>query len=164
MKMRRNRYGGFSTPKKKVIRNPIRVKERVAKKGGRCAACRLRYEPGDPVTVVNVKRKTFHRNGCVPANVDMPTAAGPVIANTPTAVVQALSAQWSPGEAKLVGMMALENAMVVVAKAMPVITEEIEKAFDRYEKLKSSALRPGSENEGNMAMREALIKLVRTIL
>ena len=64
---RRAAYGAARRTKK--IRSPIRVKERVAKKGGKCAACRVRYEPGDPITVVNVKRRTYHRATCVPANV-----------------------------------------------------------------------------------------------
>jgi hypothetical protein len=59
-------------------------------------------------------------------------------------------------------MQSLENALVVVA-AFTGITPEMEAAFERYNKLKGVALRPGSENEGVMAMREAVIKLVRTI-
>ncbi len=155
----------FRRPRAKKIRSAVRIKERVAKKGGRCSACRGRYETGDEITVVNIRRRTFHRHGCVPANVgQMPTTgAGPVVGNTPTAVVAALSTTWSVGEAKLVAMQALENALVVVAKKAPSITPEMEAAFDRYNKLKGVALRPGSENEGVMAMREAVIKLVRTI-
>lgn len=160
---RYNRYGGFRTPRKKKIRSPIRIKERVAKKGGRCAACRSRYEAGDEITVVNIRRRTYHRHGCVPANVGALPTAGPALANTPASVVAALSASWSPGEAKLVAMSALENALVSVAKHSTSITPEMESAFDRYNKLKGVALRPGSENEGKMAMREAVIKLVRTV-
>lgn len=155
----------FRRPRTKKIRSAVRVKERVAKKGGRCSACRGRYETGDEITVVNIRRRTFHRLGCVPANVgQMPTgSAGPVMSNTPTAVVAALSTNWSVGEAKLVAMQSLENALVVVAKKAFSITPEMEAAFERYNKLKGVALRPGSENEGVMAMREAVIKLVRTI-
>ena len=162
----RRRFSSYRirTPRAKKIRPMVRVKERVAKKGGRCSACKGRYESGDKVTVVNIRRRTYHTAGCVPANVEQSgVSSGPVVGSTPTAVVAALSTTWSPGEAKLVAMQALENALVTVAKKAAVITPEMEAAFDRYNKLKGVALRPGSENEGVMAMREAVIKLVRTI-
>jgi hypothetical protein len=161
--MRRSRYGGFRAPRTKKIRNPIRVKERVAKKGGRCAACRSRYEKGDEITVVNIRRRTYHRHGCVPMNVGvMPTAGPMAVANTPEAVVKALASNWSVGEAKLVAIMALENAMVVVAKNTPVTTPEMEKSFDRFMKVKAMALRPGSDQEGKQATRLSLIEIIKT--
>jgi len=152
-----------STTRTKKIRPTVRVKERIAKKGGRCAACRIRYEKGDEVTVVNIRRKTYHRHGCVPANVgQLPTATGPsVIGDKPEDVVKALSSNWSIGEAKLVAMLALENAMVVVAKKST-ITPEMEKAFDRYGKVKNMFLRPGSEQEEKQAARLSILEIVKT--
>jgi hypothetical protein len=160
--MRRSRYGGVRRARTKKIRNPIRVKDRIAQKGGKCAACRGRYEKGDEVTVVNVRRRTYHKAGCVPANVGMPTAAGPVVSNTPTAVVAALSANWSAGEAKLVAIQALENAMVVIAKSGVTITPEMEKAFDKYNKCKAVFMRPGSDQEGKQAARLSVLEVVKS--
>jgi hypothetical protein len=162
----RRRYGGYRaprTPRPKKIRPMVRVKERIAKKGGRCAACKGRYEAGTPVTVVNIRRKVYHTAGCVPANAgQLPTSGGIQVNPTPDAVVKALSTTWALGEGKLVGMLALENALVIASKSID-ITPSIEKAFDRYNKLKAMAMRPGSENEGNMAARMAIIDLVKLV-
>lgn len=164
--MRRSRYGGYRstrTPKPKKIRPMIRVKDRVAKKGGRCAACKSRYEKGDNVTVVNIRRRTYHQGSCVPANAGvMPTAGGGPIAPTPAAVVSALSHTWSEGESKLVAIQALENAMVVIAKNSNSITPEQEKAFEKFNKVKAMFLRPGSEQEGKQAAKLAVLEIVKT--
>jgi hypothetical protein len=60
-------------------------------------------------------------------------------------------------------MMALENALVVTAKRAAVITPEMEKAFDRYNKLKAMFLRPGSDNEGQMAAKLAVVEVVKAV-
>jgi len=142
------------------------VKTKVTKKGGRCSACRGRYEVGDTVTIVKTKRRVYHSATCVPANAgQVPVAGGAaVIANTPDAVVKALSSRWTVGEAKMVAILALENSLVVVAQNRPGgITPEMEKSFDRYNKLKGMAMRPGSDNEGNMAVRLAILEVVKTV-
>jgi hypothetical protein len=162
----RRRRPSFGTKRKTTkIRNPIRVKERTAKKGGKCAACRMRFEPGDPVTVVNVKRRTYHRNGCVPLNVGMPAAGGgPMPVMDAAQVAKAFSINWSAGEAKMVGLLGLENAMAVMGK-LGIIkdTPEVEKAFDRYNKCKASAMRPGSDQEGKQAMVLAATSLIKIV-
>jgi hypothetical protein len=160
MKMR---YGFNRRPRAKKIRNPIRVKERIAKKGGRCAACKARYEKGDEITVVNIRRRTYHRHGCVPANAaQMPMTAGPVVGTTPEAVVKAMSSNWSPGEAKLVALMALENAMVVVGKNAPAFTEAMDRSFKRFMGAKGHILNPGNDTETSSAMKLAVNEIVKT--
>jgi hypothetical protein len=163
MKMR-NYYGRRSTRTKK-IRNPIRVKERIAKKGGRCAACKGRYEPGDEVTSVVIRRRVYHRGGCVPANVgQMPTASGGPVTMSAAQLATALSVSWSFGEAKMVGLLGLENALVVGIKSGSVnLTPEIEKMFEKYNKYKASALRPGSNQEEKQAMVLAATSLIKMV-
>ncbi len=160
------RHNSFRTPRRKKIRNPIRIKERVAKKGGRCSACRGRYEKGDEVTVVNIRRRTFHRHGCVPLNVgQMPTAGGGVqVGSTPADVIAAMRSNWTVGEAKLVAIQAMENAMVVIAKNNAIVEKDVDpnKAFDKYKKYKTVFLRPGSDNEGRQGARLAIIEVVKT--
>lgn len=171
--MRRRRSYLGRQPRTKKIRSAVRVKERVAKKGGRCAGCKSRYEAGADVTVVNIRRKTYHRHTCVPANVhQLPTAGGPTMNNTPEEVVKALSINWSVGEAQLVAMLSLENALVATAKTKG-ITSEMERAFEVYNKLKaravqipqgeSAAIRQSLEQEAATAKRMAIINLVKTI-
>lgn len=160
---RRSRYGVPRTKRTKKIRPLVRIKERVAKKGGRCSACRGRYEAGDRVTVAIIKRRTYHTHTCVPANVAASFSMGGgavAIANTPTAVVAALSANWTVGEAKLVALQALENAMVAVAKN-ETVTPEMEKAFERYNKLKAVFLRPGTEHEGKQGAKFSVLEVVK---
>lgn len=167
--MRRSRYGGYGyrTPKAKKIRPAVRVRERVAKKGGRCAGCRGRFEKGDNITVVIVKQKKFHTSGCVPANVGQQNVVGTTAPTGPMSaagVAQGLSVMWTYGEAKMVGLLALENALVAGIKSGAVtVTDEIDKQFDRYNKVKAMAMRPGSAQEEKQAMvlaATALVKLV----
>lgn len=164
--MRRGRrsYASYKKPRAKKIRPIVRVKEKVLAKPGKCSACRGRFAPGETVVIVSIKRKVYHKATCVPANAGaLPTAAGGPLVNTPTAVVGALSANWSVGEAKLVAIMAMENAMVAIAKSKgAAITDEMEKAFDRFMKLKAMALRPGSDNEGDQAVKQSLITILKT--
>jgi hypothetical protein len=151
----------------KKIRNPIRVKERIAKKGGRCAACRLRFEAGSEVTVVNIKRRTYHRHTCVPANVGMPQPSGGVGASAMTTAADvgtAMSIKWTQGEAEMVGLLAFENALAVKLKRqVGGITDAQRTEYKKYNARKNMALRPGSENEGRQAMMAAIISLVRLV-
>lgn len=154
--MRRSpRFG--ATQRKRKVRNPITVRQRVTKKGGRCAGCRQRYEIGDNVTVVKVKRRVFHTASCVPPNIDQ---IGTIIGQQNTGAPVTMPK--THGEAAMDAMVRLENALVLRAKAVG-ITDEMEKIFDRYQKLKGMALRPGSDNEGRMAMVQSLIALVKLV-
>jgi len=148
--MRRRSYSP-RRPRTKKIRSPIRIKPRIAKQGGKCDGCKMRFSPGEEITYVIVRKRKFHTHSCVPANVGQLQAAppGPTLPR-------------SPGEARLQALASLENALVVIAKTEG-ITPEMEKAFDRFNKLKSVGLRPGSANEGRMGFREATIALVRVV-
>lgn len=162
MRYGRTRRSSFKTPKPKKLKPMVRVRQRAAKTGGKCAACKGRYEKGDAITVVIVKQRKYHTATCVPANVGTMPVAGNAVAPTPDDVVKALASTWAEGEAKMVAMLALENALVVVAKSKG-ITPEMEKAFDRYNKLKAMAMRPGSKNEGEMAARQAILDVVKVV-
>ena len=88
---------------------------------------------------------------------------------TPDSVATALSARWIEGEAKAIAMLALENAMVVVASKKPV-TPEMEKAFDKYNKLKGLATHEATLNqagatpgEKSLAFRMAINEIVKII-
>ena len=163
--MRRSRYG--STRRTRKIRPPIRVKERIAKKGGKCQSCRMRYEKDDPVTTVTVKRRTYHR-GCVPANAaaSVPGTTGAAaaipISSDPTAVVKAMSNMWSVNDAKLVALAALENTLAVVGKKLN-FPPEFEEAYRKYLAVKGHCLRPSNENENRQAFKVAVRKLVDTV-
>jgi len=165
-------YNRTHPPKKRTrkIRPPIRVKDRVAKRGGKCHSCRVRYEKGDTVTVVTVKRRTYH-SGCVPANASSVVpgtvgAGGVVTANpigtTPEAVVESFSDRWTPGEAKLVALAALENTLVVIGRKLN-FPKEFEDAYTKYMKLKGHCLRPSNSNENRQAFLVAVRKLVDTV-
>jgi hypothetical protein len=172
---RRRAAAAFGAARRtKKIRSPIRVKERIAKKGGKCAACRARYEPGDLITVVNVKRRTYHRSTCVPANVGAAisaTTGGPIAAQTAAQVAQAFSINWSPGEARMVAMLGMENAMAInIKKGLTVVTPELDKAFKTYNSCKNTAMHVPSggqtgatESEKKQAIRVALINLVKLV-
>jgi len=95
----------------------------------------------------------------------MPTATGPnasVIG--PTAVVDALSTRWPVGDARLVGLAALENAMIVTAKTF---TEaqyaEFDKSYRRYQAYKQHVLRPANANEETQAYKLAMVELVKVV-
>jgi hypothetical protein len=149
------RYSFNRKTRTKKIRSPIKVKERIATKGGRCAGCRGRYEKGDEVTAVIVKRRTYHRSTCVPANAgQMATPGVPGPAQPPASV--------TPGEAKLRALMELESCLKVLSRTM-VVTDELDKTWQRYNKVKGHALRPSNDQEGKQGMLlaiQALVKLV----
>jgi hypothetical protein len=164
--MRRSRYGGYGrTPRAGKIRSPISVKAKIAKRGGKCNGCRGRFEIGDNVTYVKIKRRVYHTASCVPANAgSMPAAgAGPVITDA-ASVAKAFSTQWTVGEAQMIGLLALENALTVAIKRGVVkMDKATEDAFDKYEKFKSMALRPGSAQEGKQALVLAIRDLVKLV-
>lgn len=165
--MGRYQFHRQRTARKKKIRSPIRVKERIASKGGRCAGCRARYEKGDEVTSVLIRRRVYHRKTCVPANVGVLPSSGVVggpVMVTATQVAQAFSINWSLGEAKMVGLLGLENALAVAMKTGAIkYTEEIDNAFNKYNKIKGSAMRPGSDQEGKTAMMQAATRLIQLV-
>lgn len=155
---RRRSYGGLgSTRRTRKVRPPIRVRPIVAKKGGRCTGCRMRYEVGDPITVVKMKRRVFHTASCVPPNIDQVATLMGTGTQSATPVMPKTA-----GEAAMLALVHLENAMVLRAKSFG-ISPEMEKAFEKYTKLKGMALRPGSPTEGQQAMKLATIELVKLV-
>lgn len=76
----------------------------------------------------------------------------------PTTVSPTMSAQ----EAAFAAMLGLENALVARAREGK-ITSEMEIGFAKYNKIKELALRPGTGPEGKVALRMALIELVKLV-
>lgn len=76
----------------------------------------------------------------------------------PTTVSPTMNAQ----EAAFAAMLGLENALIARAKEGGV-SAEMEKAFVRYNKLKELALRPGTIPEGKVALRLAIVELVKVV-
>lgn len=138
-----------SVKKTKQFKSSITAKAKIAKRKSTCNGCGARINPGDNVTVVRHRLRRYHTATCVPQNVTQPPPASP---SMPKNAIEAAYA----------ALLSMENALVAKAKQHG-ITPEIEKSFDRYQKLKAVALRPGSENEGKMALRNAILDIVKMI-
>jgi len=151
----RRRRNPFGSTRSKKIRSPIRVKPRVAKMGGKCDGCKTRFAAGENITYVITKKRKYHTGSCVPPNVGQmlqaTQQAAPVLPRTSM-------------EAKLAALQSLENALAVLAKEKN-YPPELDKAFDRYKKLKALGMHTTSKNtpEGEAGLKEATIALVRAI-
>lgn len=135
--------------KPRQFKSTVTVKAKLARRSGTCNGCGSRFEKGEDITYVRHRIRRFHTATCVPANAGAAPSATPTVPKNPI-------------EAAHAAMLALENALVSKAKAVG-ITPEIEKSFDRYQKLKSMALRPGSEQEGKTALRQAIVDIVKMV-
>ena len=76
--------------------------------------------------------------------------------------------QMSEEDAVLYAMTVLESALVVKARAMldpktKKVPPDMEKSFARYQKTKELVLRPGTPAEGKVALRMAVLELVRLV-
>ena len=67
-----------------------------------------------------------------------------------------------PQTMTLHALVALEDALTAQA-AVVGVSDELEKRFERYQKLKSLALRAGTESEARTAMRMTLIEVVKLV-
>jgi hypothetical protein len=66
-------------------------------------------------------------------------------------------------EARLAAMLAAENALVVMARSGN-ITPEMDRCFDRYNKLKGHVMNEsGNVNENNQAFKLAMVELIKTV-
>jgi hypothetical protein len=146
--MRRRQRSPFGTRTRKV-RPAITVKEKPAPRKGRCTACRMDILKGETAVYVRVRTRRFHK-GCAPANVGAP----PPQQGAPAAMPSDAT------EAKQFAMLALENAMLAIAKRAG-FPKELEDAFTKYQKIKEHAIRPGNENEGAVAMKMALLAVIK---
>ena len=144
------RYASRSVRKPRQFKSTITVKAKPARRPGTCNGCGSRFEKGADITYVRHRIRRYHTSTCVPANVGQAPSAVPVMPKNPL-------------EATHAALLALENALVANAKVTG-ITPEIEKAFDRYQKLKSMALRPGSAQEGKTALRQSVLDIVKMVL
>jgi len=72
------------------------------------------------------------------------------------------ASRWTPNEAKLVSLAALENTLLVIGKKLN-FPKEFEDAYSKYMKLKGHCLRPSNENENRQAFLVAVRKLVDTV-
>lgn len=68
----------------------------------------------------------------------------------------------TPEQTRLAAMDALEEAVLTQARAVGV-SDEVEKKWERYQKVKEYALRPGTPAEGQVAWRRALLEMTELI-
>ena len=147
--------------RRRRVRTPkpsIKVKVKPARRPGKCTACNSRFYKGDEITYVTHRVRRFH-SYCVPANIHVeattPGAAPPRPAPPPLPS--------TPAEAAAAAMVALENALVVRAKKDG-ITPEMDKAFQRYQKLKALALNAGAfDNEAKSALRLSFTEIIKLV-
>src|SRR5690606_8223500 len=120
-----------------------------APRPGTCNGCGARFNKGDDITYVRTRPRRYHTATCVPQHVGKPDAA-------------AVPRPSNPIEAAHAAMLALEDALVMKAKTGG-ITPEIERAFEKYQKLKAMALRPGTDQEGKTALRLSMVELIKMV-
>jgi hypothetical protein len=142
--------------RRRRVRTPksdVRVKTKPAKRRAKCTACQGHIYPGDTATYVTRRTKRYHEH-CTPANIGSdPTGARPGPPPLPK----------TPAEAIQVALVAFDNAIVLRAQKQG-ITPEMEKAFQRYTKLKALAFdRGAADNEAAVALRMALTDAIKLV-
>jgi len=127
------------------------MKTMAARKHGKCASCRGTYYAGEPTTVVRFAVKRYHPQ-CAPLDpVALLKGSGAASAPPPPPTYE---------ESALGALLLLEKVMVEKAQKFGV-TPELEKSFDKYQKLKAVALRPGTSGEERAALRFAVLEAVK---
>lgn len=164
----------------------VQVHRIIAKRRGKCRGCMLRFEVGATIVKLSIRKR--YRQAC--ATCGRPpigsrryheacAPADPVAAMHVQAIVAQVAAGFVPGvappvvhvaapkpktgqELALEAMVKLEDALVTKLKESGTITDEQEKAFARYQKLKESVVlgRP-TENENRLALVNAVISAVK---
>lgn len=147
------RRNPFGTGRTRKVRPAISVKTKPAPRVAKCSACRMKIQKGEEATYVRVRTRRFHK-GCTPANIGAPPTAAAPTSETKMPSGSDASAQYA--------LLALENAMGEKAKALN-YPDALDKAFQKYNKIKELALRPGTAGEGATAFRLAVIEVVKAV-
>jgi hypothetical protein len=113
------------------------MKRAKATKPGTCVVCKTAFNRGDRIVYREAIHDQCHRGGFA-------------------AIPQAPTIEFT----RLNALSALEEA-IQVAATVNGVTDDMEKLWERYEKLKAVALRPGSPNEERMSFRLALIDAIK---
>lgn len=150
----RRRIGG-SRRGPRLPKPLVSVKERSARKRGRCAGCRTHYEAGDIIVQARIRTRKFHPC-CVPVDITTNFAGTTQVAAPPPPKI--LTAE----EAALAALVSIETALVARAQQLG-ITDEMEKQFDRYQKLKAHVLKPGSPAEEKAFLRRTLLDAINLV-
>lgn len=74
-----------------------------------------------------------------------------------------VSATMNADEAAFAAMLGLENALVARVREMGSSTPSMDAGFVKYSKIKELALRPGTGPEGKVALRMAILELVKLV-
>lgn len=74
-----------------------------------------------------------------------------------------VSPTMGPEEAAFAALLGLENALVAAVRHQGKATDEQNRAFVKYQKIKELALRPGTGPEGKVALRMAVLELVKVV-
>lgn len=125
-----------------------------SKYDGRCKSCGGRYAVGDQIAWDPQTRKAYHP-GCAPLGVADP----PRRARGQPAVPGTVGTRDRAQNAALTVLAALEEAILL--RADQLVSADLERAWDRYQKVKALALQPGTEGEGQAALRTALIEAIK---
>lgn len=141
----------FTTRRTRKVRPSITAQAKPARRPGTCNGCGGKFNKGEDITYVRVRIKRYHTQSCVPPNVTNPLqSTGP--APRPN----------TPMESTLDALLGMENALVVKARSSG-ITPEMDKAFQKYQKCKALGLHPQTDNEGRVAIRMAILELVKLV-
>jgi hypothetical protein len=132
----------------RVAQPRVTIKEKVVKQRLRCCNCGDRMLLGSTGKWVMTKPKWYHTD-CVPAD-----------ALEANSGVKKIALPETPEEAKMQAVLALENSLVVTAK-MTGITDEMRKAFDRYNKCKAHYLTNKNDHEARAGFVAAVTAIVK---
>lgn len=164
--------------------SPVTAKQTLVVKKKKCKACGGDIAPGayglkvrlkkpyrTPCVTCNHKRvgvKWFHTDvACAP--VDIEQVMGYVAGTAPSAVPSPKTVALPPkppsaGEAALAALASMEHALMLRAAQFPGdVTPKLEALFKTYQGIKSRALRPGTDAEGETALKLALKRAVDLI-
>lgn len=142
----------------------------VSKYEGRCKTCHVPIRIGAQVGYRPGEKGVWCLQ-CVPTDVRspkpldtgaMPKVSGPGTMSTPPPLHKP---QLLGHTALLKAMSQFEDAVIERFSSPKMkVTPELEKSWDRYSKLKAHALQPGSDQEGQTALRLAFIEVIKLAL
>jgi hypothetical protein len=152
--------------------------QKTAKKKKKCAACHSEIPAGELHVVLLLRkayrgscatchrklspRKRYH-TGCAPVDAQSAMGYNSAVPPTPGAVPPKAPPPkpQTAEDAVLAAFAAFEHAIVIRSQRQPAsLTDEVRKQFKTYQGLKARSLRPGTEAEGETAMKIALKRIV----
>ncbi len=172
--MRRRRGFGYgSTPR------AIKEETRVAPKKQKCSGCTIMIQPGEtayrfmlskkfrmlcPSCMNEPRRSRWYHLACRPSDVNKAMGYTPKVNIPPVAAAPSAAPPLpkTAHELKLDALVAMEAAFKRRLAEQPTLqsSAELEKALKTYNGCKAHVLRPGAPNEGFVALKQALKRVV----